>query len=265
MARGRLSTGQAPGPTHILTASTRTPHPLPLSGLAEKRLARLAGCTVRDLWRTFDRCNLLSTWPGTNGRKAEEDPSVDGAHSAAFLAGVGLEAGQRAHTRPPTRLREAHRAHSNPPLRRSTTSPYFRQWKGGGPNGSHSQGDKFPLQEARERARALKQCIHHGRYKLVVVLGLNVARAFGFRRECTRLLSHDRVYLDRSMAASTSDPGARVNAHSNPPHTPRGACVEALLLPHPSGISHFWNSKQNVERASNTFRTAIQQLHGSTG
>ena len=113
--------------------------------------------------------------------------------------------------------------------------------------------------------------------------GLNVARAFGFKSERTRLLSSDLICLEApegSAVASTARAGpapvpggtAMAGSASGPrghashaPDTAEGACVKALLLPHPSGISHFWNSKEKVQNCSDSFRTAIQQLRESTG
>jgi hypothetical protein len=40
----------------------------PLSGLAERRLARLAGMELTELWTRFDRTNLLDAHPGRKPR-----------------------------------------------------------------------------------------------------------------------------------------------------------------------------------------------------
>lgn len=216
----------------------------------------------------------------------------------------------------------------------TTTSPYFRKrWRGGGPGGMHSPGDKFPIREARERARSLQRCIRLKGYRLVVVLGGKVATAFGYKKEQSKLLQTGFPALpaeaeDSSEAGDTGlrQGGENENAvgkvrqeevetthrkrqkqqareaavhnycgHANaagghgagavgveaedgrdrgddeegkrqqPPQQPqqRSSCEAlppiptALVLPHPSGVSHYWNSDANIVAASTVFRQAI--------
>ena len=142
---------------------------VPLSGLAEQRLARLAGLEVADLWRRFDRRNLLHEFPG---RKPRADK---------------------------------HRRENGYMLHQSN-------------------GDEFPLELAREAAAS----VDLSGYGLAVLLGLQVAGAF---RVKAKLLTFDLETL---------------------------ACP-AIVLPHTSGVSHFWNDADNVAAAEVAFRDAIAQ------
>ncbi|CAJ1337150.1 unnamed protein product [Effrenium voratum] len=64
-----LLLGQAPpGPRQSLPRGWR-----PLAGPAEQRLARLASLSVQQLWRHFDRANLLAWYPGLKGRAKKHD------------------------------------------------------------------------------------------------------------------------------------------------------------------------------------------------
>ena len=145
---------------------------VPLSGLAEQRLARLAGVEVGELWRRFDRRNLLDAFPG---RKPRADK---------------------------------HRRENGYMLHQSN-------------------GDEFPKELAREAAAG----IDLSGYGLAVLLGLQVAGAF---RVKARLLTLDMETL---------------------------ACP-AIVLPHTSGVSHFWNDADNVAAAEAAFRDAIAQCLG---
>lgn len=197
----------------------------------------------------------------------------------------------------------------------------------------HSPGDKFPIREARERARSLQRCIRLKGYRLVVVLGGKVATAFGYKKEQSKLLQTGFPALpaeaeDSSEAGDTGlrQGGENENAvgkvrpeevetthrkqqkqqareaavhnycgHTNAagghgagavgveaedgrdrgddeegkrqqlPQQPqqRSSCEAlppiptALVLPHPSGVSHYWNSDANIVAASTVFRQAI--------
>ena len=143
---------------------------VPLSGLAERRLARLAGVEVHELWQRFERRNLLDGHPGRKPR-AEK-------HTA--------RAGYRLH---------------------------------------QSSGDEFPM----EQARAAAVDIDVSDYRLVVLLGLSVANAFQLPRP--RLLTLDRDTLP----------------------------CPTIVLPHTSGVSHFWNDPANVQLAECAFRAAIAE------
>jgi len=165
-AGGRLGViiGQAPNAS--AAAGFR-----PLEGLAEQRLARLAGLTVEALWERFDRRNVLSAFPG---RKHKDDK-----HGTA--AGYALHA---------------------------------------------STGDRFPMEEARAAAAAMDL----SGYRLVVLLGLRVASAFRLRQP---------KLLEESCSAKSP------------------LACPVLVLPHTSGVSHFWNEPQNVRLAEDAFRRAM--------
>lgn len=202
----------------------------------------------------------------------------------------------------------------------------------------HSPGDKFPIREARERARSLQRCIRLKGYRLVIVLGGKVATAFGYKKEQSKLLQTGFPALpaeaeDSSEAEDTGlmqggengDAVGKVHqeevetthrkrqkqqareaavhnycGHANAagghgagavgveaedgrdrgddeegkrrqlpqqllPQQPqqRSSCEAlppiptALVLPHPSGVSHYWNSDANIVAASTVFRQAI--------
>ena len=66
-----LVLGQAPpGPRETLPRGWR-----PLAGPAEQRLGRLAGLSVAQLWKRFDRANLLAWYPGLKKRSKKHDVS----------------------------------------------------------------------------------------------------------------------------------------------------------------------------------------------
>jgi hypothetical protein len=85
--------------------------------------------------------------------------------------------------------------------------------------GSAGRGDSFPISEARERAKVLAPGFEGRR---VVLLGRNVARAF-------------------DLGAMPFFEWQAVDAH--------GARMLCSVVPHPSGMVHFWNEPENVARA----------------
>jgi hypothetical protein len=87
--------------------------------------------------------------------------------------------------------------------------------------GSAGKGDRFPIREAPRAAAGLDLS---GR-PLALLAGLGVARAFGLR---VSLLEWTQV---------------------------RG--TPALVVPHPSGVSRWWNSRANAERARAALRAAL--------
>jgi len=93
--------------------------------------------------------------------------------------------------------------------------------------GRLGKGDAFPMAFAREAAAAMAERVTSRR--ITVMLGLNVARAFGMQRltffELTRL--------------------------------PHGYVVVA---PHPSGVSHWWNDPSNVSLARLFWRALAEGL-----
>mmetsp|Transcript_107645 Transcript_107645/g.299883 ORF Transcript_107645/g.299883 Transcript_107645/m.299883 type:complete len:194 (+) Transcript_107645:92-673(+) len=89
-------------------------------------------------------------------------------------------------------------------------------------------GHRFPLRDARLAAGRLVRFGGLGRsYAFVVLCGRQVASAFGLR--------------PRGV-----------------PWTIELGGVRYLVLPHPSGASHFWNDEASWHRAAATFRAALR-------
>lgn len=168
LSRG-LVIGQAPPlPSEHLSSDYK-----PLQGQPEKRLARLAGLSLDDLWASFDRLDLLGWCPGKKDRKSYHLWS----------------AGYRKH---------------------------------------RCDGHRFPLPTARLVAARLRSFGGLERYAVVVLCGRLVAAAFG-------------LSLDRSVPWTEEQDGVRF-----------------LVLPHPSGVSHFWNDEESWHRAALVFRSALR-------
>jgi hypothetical protein len=87
-------------------------------------------------------------------------------------------------------------------------------WPGGGPH----KGDSFDLRAARDKADQLRE---GWKGRKAVLLGRGVAAAF-------RLVPDDYGWFQ-------------------PLEVPPG--LEVAVMPHPSGISHWWNDPDNVQRA----------------
>lgn len=94
--------------------------------------------------------------------------------------------------------------------------------------GKNGKGDHFPIDEARKGAvEVLMTGVFHT--TRVVLLGENVARAFGFRPKSYPILQL----------------------------LPCGATRHGIAFcPHPSAVSHWWNDVANVE-AARAFWTAL--------
>eukprot|EP00913_Durusdinium_trenchii_P018158 g17059.t1 len=145
-----------------------------------RRLARLAGLSLDELWAFFDRVDLLGWCPGKKDRKSYHQWS----------------AGYRKH---------------------------------------RCDGHRFPLSVARLVAARLRRFGRLERYAVVVLCGRLVAAAFA-------------LSLDRCVPWTEEQDGVRF-----------------LVLPHPSGVSHFWNDEESWHRAAMVFRSALQDnLHEST-
>ena len=97
--------------------------------------------------------------------------------------------------------------------------------RGGGYDKHQSAGHAFPLASARFFARELDLV---RRYHRVVLLGLGVARALGVKRPV----------LLQVVALSPT-------------------CT-ALVFPHPSGVSHFWNDPARVDAARDALRAFLR-------
>lgn len=105
----------------------------------------------------------------------------------------------------------------------------LKRWPGPSPGG---RGSRFPQREARAAASAMIPSIVGRR---VVLVGLRTAAAFGLEgRELFEFQAVDGA------------PGAKV-----------------AIVPHPSGVNRWWNSRSNVERARRFFeRLALDGKQG---
>lgn len=95
------------------------------------------------------------------------------------------------------------------------------------PQRSDGRGDMFHVKRAEDRAKEIIQNSPSGR--IIVACGRQVWAAFG---------------CDLSIPWF----GRMVRAN------PRGEPVELRLFPHPSGVSHFWNEPENVQRARDALK-----------
>jgi uracil-DNA glycosylase len=91
------------------------------------------------------------------------------------------------------------------------------------------KGDKFDVKKARILART----INIDKYRLVIFLGLNVAKSF---EKIKRPRLFKEFYLSKEDRLSIG-----------------------LILPHPSGVSHFWNTVENRNKAARTLRRLIKK------
>lgn len=80
--------------------------------------------------------------------------------------------------------------------------------------GSNGKGDKFPMEFAKENAASLKPLF--AQYKHVILLGSNVAAAFGYKSKTLHWFGKDPLIA---------------------------------IVPHPSGVNRHWNDPANVEHA----------------
>jgi hypothetical protein len=174
--------GQAPGPTSITSSSLP---PLPLTGLAGSRLAKLAGMTENDLWSRCDRLNIFQYYPGVKN-----------------ISNV-----------------------------KKKNAKYKKH---------QSVGDQFNLHQAREIADTIDITCYH----LVVLLGLNVAKAFRIQKPTL----FARYYINSELNV--------IQLKDGESHDTMDATL-ILIFPHPSGVSHFWNSRRNRNRAMNELRLAM--------
>jgi hypothetical protein len=160
---------------------------------------------VLELWETFDRVNLLSSFPGRMR-------DIDGVE----------DIGEWSKEQEDEKERKTEAAEAGEEAEKEGASDYF------------VKGDQFPLAAARAAADSFQ--LH--KYSLVVMLGLNVAKAF---RAPTCALLDTFVLSDETKTM---------------PET------VVLVLPHPSGVSHFWNAgpKSRVDDARTAFRCVIRDL-----
>jgi hypothetical protein len=173
-----LVVGQAPPKARYVTTGYQ-----PLQGLPERRLSKLAGLSSPDeLWKMFDRIDLLGWYPGPKDRKEYHKKST----------------GYTKHM---------------------------------------CDGHRFPLHLARLAAGRL---LNFGNpleggtslrdYAVVVLCGRFVAAAFGLS----------------------------VGLRSSVPWAEESDGIRYLVMPHPSGVSHFWNDVISRHRAAAAFRAALE-------
>lgn len=93
------------------------------------------------------------------------------------------------------------------------------EWPGAGP-----KGDLFPMGQAREKAAFIRATWNQ--YDHCLLVGKQVAQAFGFSS-----------FID--LVWHSVDDGTLI-----------------AIVPHPSGVNHFWNDKQNAARADAFLRSA---------
>ena len=91
------------------------------------------------------------------------------------------------------------------------------------------KGDMFDIKKARMLTKNMK----FDNYKLVVFLGLNVAKSFDFIKR-PRLFK--QFYMTKEDKLSIG-----------------------IVLPHPSGVSHYWNTKENREKAMKVLRRVMKK------
>lgn len=97
----------------------------------------------------------------------------------------------------------------------------LRRWPGAAPSG---KGDAFPWRRAERAARDLAAQVAPG--DVVVLAGRNVARCFGLRAT---------TFFGRVALGG----------------------AEAYVVPHPSGVSHWWNDAGNRKAAAEFFRRVV--------
>lgn len=91
--------------------------------------------------------------------------------------------------------------------------------------------DGYPHGVARARASSLRRILSPGR--VVVLLGKDVQRAF---------------------SVQGNDVG-RIDVPDGPTY---------ILIPHPSGLNRFWNSRENTRRAESMLRACLPTVRGGT-
>ena len=100
-----------------------------------------------------------------------------------------------------------------------------------------------------------------------MVLGGKVASAFGYTKEQAKLLQTGFAALpaERKTVSAVAAVPEDLQGDADVRHdvVARGvdsndADAVALVLPHPSGVSHYWNSPENISNASAVFRQAIR-------
>jgi len=100
--------------------------------------------------------------------------------------------------------------------------------------GKGLKGDKFPMREAEVAARVKLEKLKN---RVVVLLGANVARAFGFRA-----FKYGEWYEIR-----------------DPLNYARVVVPRVTVIPHPSGVVRYWNIEENRLIVSKFLRNVVHK------
>jgi hypothetical protein len=126
--------------------------------------------------------------------------------------------------------------------------------------GKAGKGDEFPRELAAASALGFHRLLGEEEWDRIVLLGRNVAAAFGLA---------GAPYL-RWLAPTTGEPSPRGRRERRAAWYAAGAWLVPdylqefvwpdarwAVLPHPSGISHWWNDPANVEAAARFLRDLV--------
>lgn len=152
--------------------------------------------------------------------------------------------------------------------------------------GRSGKGDDFPLEEARARAVDLHRMLGDECWDRVLLLGGDVARAMGLEA-APRLRWLAPTTGDPSPAAEhPARPGSRLDRRRRDDEAfySRGACFDRgewlvpgwaqgllwpdarfAVMPHPSGVSRWWNAPAHVEEAGAFMRALAAEVCTTTG
>ncbi len=106
----------------------------------------------------------------------------------------------------------------------------FNKFPGKGKSGP---GDAFPIQQATINAHKVMQNNPPDNYRAVILLGKNVAQAFNLQKP-------EFFKWDRTCRPFT------------------------VVIPHPSGLNHWWNEKSNQRIARKFLNEMADQYFGET-
>lgn len=104
----------------------------------------------------------------------------------------------------------------------------------GQPSDKTKRGDAFPMPEAKKVAKGMLKFMDE---RTVVFVGKNVARAFEV---------HSLEFFGWFVEVTALDSSALEKGTN---------FFRYCVVPHPSGISHFWNNPANVEEARTFMRS----------
>ena len=139
-----------------------------------------------------------------------------------------------------------------PPSKKQLADPAYRL------KHHRSQGDEFDLDGARKAATG----VEWRHYALVVLLGKKVAAAFpeaSVKLLDRRMIQHDDDDDDDGDGGDDDGGGDGSSASGVALIPSMRPSTVLLTFPHPSGVSHFWNSPSAVARASRVLRACIRE------